>query len=56
MVDKRLAYESGDCVSKIKGEFMRKLLKMVRSAPIGHFAFHIDFERYDYLQKLAGME
>ena len=56
LVDRRLAYKSRECVSKIKGEFMRKLLKMVRSAPVGHFRFYDDFESYEYLNKLAGME
>lgn len=61
LVDRRLAYKSmayksRECVSKIKGEFVRKLLKMVRSAPVGHFRFYDDFERYEYLNKLAGME
>jgi hypothetical protein len=56
LVDKRLAYESGDCVSKIKGEFMRKLLKMVRTAIPRFFVINMDFESYEYLNKLAGME
>lgn len=56
LVEKKLAYESRNCVSKVKGEFIRKLLKMVRSAPVGHFRFYDDFERYEYLNKMAGME
>ena len=56
LVDKRLAYESEECVSKIKGSFVNKLLAMVKSASVRHFKFHMDFEDYEYLKRLEGME